>query len=97
MILLSDNSLLAIVTLVQLFGLLSLALLRVTERHFHQALYQQMFFVGLCLVGLATMCCLQCNDSSWITSAITLATMVLGATLDLRPIARNHGQHRVSS
>ena len=69
---------------VQLIGLLSVALARVSERSAAQALCQQFFVVCLLMVGGISVLAIHLGADSWLICATMLPLMAVGATLDLQ-------------
>lgn len=74
----------AIFIVVQLLGLASVALARLTENSVFQTLCQRLFVACLLIVGGMTVLAFQCGTGGWFTCASTLPVMALGATLDLK-------------
>ena len=69
---------------IQLVGLLSLLIARVTEGTTARN-WAQLFFVGcLAMIGFVTMCAIATGNGCWASCATTLSVMCVGATLDLR-------------
>ncbi len=73
----------AIVATLQVLGLVSVAVVRSTEYATASDSFQRIYFVLLLAVGTATILTALAGNSYWITMGITLAVMVVGATLDL--------------
>ena len=73
----------AIVATLQVLGLVSVAVVRSTEYATASDSFQRIYFVLLLAVGTATILTALAGNSYWITMGITLALMVVGATLDL--------------
>ncbi len=71
-----------VISTVQVCGLLSAALARITEGHAWQDLFQRMFIALLVIVAFTTILNLGHGPQHWLTSATTLAVMVVMATCD---------------
>lgn len=74
------------VVLVQLLGITSITLARLSEKSAVQTRYQRLFFVCLLTVGLASVATIHVGDASRLFCALTLPIMAVGATLDLRSV-----------
>jgi uncharacterized membrane protein len=74
----------AVVVGMQVLGLCSAALARVSEKWTTQAIFQQLFLGCLLVVALMTVLAFVTGSVGWATSAATLPVMALGATIDLR-------------
>ena len=72
----------------QILGLASALVARLTEGSCCQATTQQIFFACLALVGMATMFLLGMRPGYWLSSGATLSLMVLAATCDFRHARR---------
>jgi hypothetical protein len=70
------------VIVVQMVGLASVAVARLTERSSVKAVFQRAFFICLLVVGLATMLVIRLDNSYWLSCAATLGLMSVGATID---------------
>ena len=70
---------------VQLLGLLSAWIARLSEGSSRQTAAQRLFFVSLALVGVATLVSLGLGPGAWLSSAIVLSVMVVGAVCDFKP------------
>jgi hypothetical protein len=68
----------------QLFGLASACITRLSEGSCYQALSQYLFFVALPLVGVATATALAVGPACWSACTATLALMLLTVTCDFR-------------
>lgn len=88
MITLSPTTLFWIIASIQIVGLASLGLTRISEGTNQCQLCQLLFYVCLTLVGGSTMVCLQCRDGGWLFCAITLSVMAVGATIDCSSLPR---------
>ncbi len=88
MILINETTLLAVLAATSLLGLVSLASIRMAFQIRLRHACQHLFFVALAAVGGSTMLCLACRHEGWLLSAITLGTMVVGATFDGGKIGR---------
>ena len=71
--------------IVQGLGLMSALLARLGEGRRCQTQCQRFFLACLALVGCSTLVCLAVGPTLCITSGTVLASMVLGATWDMRP------------
>ena len=67
---------------IQVLGIASLCAVRFGNRLQCQRECQIAFFLGLALVGLATLLALHFGTSDWLLGCATLAVMVVGASLD---------------
>ena len=74
---------------VQLMGMTSAWLARLSEGSAHQALCQRFFFLALLLMGLATMVTASGHPSMWLVSAVTLAVSLLVVICDFRHAGRS--------
>jgi hypothetical protein len=77
-----------IIAVVQVLGLASAWLARLSEGSRRQTSCQWLFFACLMLVGAATIVALHFGPGFWLTAGGTLSVMVLGATCDFTPAAR---------
>ena len=77
---------LGLALVVQLIGLVSVALARVSERSAVQALCQQFFLACLLMVGGISLLAINfgLGAGSWLICATMLPLMAVGATLDLQ-------------
>lgn len=73
--------------ILQIAGLTSAWLARLSEGSRRQAWCQGLFFAFLGLIGMATMLSVTLGPRCWITTCTTLSVMVLGAIWDFRPAA----------
>jgi hypothetical protein len=76
---------------VQVAGLVSAWLARLSEGSRSQASCQWLFLACLGLMGLTTMASVALGTRYWLASGITLTVMVLGAVWDFRAQARAEG------
>jgi hypothetical protein len=76
---------------VQVAGLVSAWLARLSEGSRSQASCQWLFLACLGLMGLTTMASVALGARYWLASGITLTVMVLGAVWDFRAQARAEG------
>lgn len=76
---------------IQIAGLSSAWLARLSEGSRNQASCQRLFFALLGLVGVATMATVALGPRYWLASGATLSAMVLGAIWDFRPQPRPEG------
>ena len=67
---------------VQLLGLFSAWIARLSEGSSHQAISQRFFLGFLVLVGAATLVALGQGPGYWLSSGVALSVMVLVATCD---------------
>ncbi len=81
---LDSTSLVWLTGLIQIAGLASAWLARLTEGSRRQAACQWLFFVCLALVGLTVLGLVSLGVRYWLFSAGTMATMILGAIWDFR-------------
>ncbi len=75
---------LCVISAVQICGLLSAALSRVTEGRRWQALFQRMFLALLIIVAFTAVLNVWNAPQQWIMSATTLAVMIVTATCDFK-------------
>jgi hypothetical protein len=73
---------------IQVAGLISAWLARLSEGSRRQACCQRLFFGCLGLIGLTTMASLALGPKYWLPSGMTLSIMVVGAVWDFRPETR---------
>jgi hypothetical protein len=64
-------------------------LARLSEGSVHQAFCQRFFFLGLILMGLATMVTAAARPGYWMTSAVTLAVSLMVVICDFRHASRS--------
>ena len=82
-----DFSQLCVISSVQVCGLVSAALARITEGRRWQDLFQRMFMALLVIVAFTTVLNVWNAPQQWMMSATTLAVMVVTATCDFsRPL-----------
>ena len=82
-----DFSQLCVISLVQVCGILSAALARITEGRRWQSLCQRLFLALLVIVAFTTILNVWNAPQQWMMSATTLAVMVVTATCDFsRPL-----------
>ena len=82
-----DFSQLCVISAVQVCGLMSAALARVTEGRRWHDLFQRMFMGLLVIVAFTTVLNLWNAPQQWMMSATTLAVMVVTTTCDFsRPL-----------
>jgi len=78
---------LCVISSVQVCGLASAALARISEGRRWQELFQRMFFASLVVMAFTTVLNVWNAPQQWMLSATTLAVMVVTATCDFgRPI-----------
>jgi hypothetical protein len=73
---------------IQIAGLASAWLARLSEGSRSQASCQWLFMAFLALIGLTTMASVTLGHRYWLASGITLSVMALGAIWDFRAQAR---------
>ncbi|HEX4000272.1 MAG TPA: hypothetical protein VHX65_17100 [Pirellulales bacterium] len=74
---------------VQLLGITSAWTARLSEGSVHQAMCQRFFFLGLVLMGLATMVTAAARPGMLLTSATTLAVSLLVVICDFKHAERS--------
>jgi len=72
----------------QVLGLLTAWMARVSEGSRWQSLFQHVFLGGLILMGGASVVSLDLGSGCWLTCGTTLSLMVLMATCDFRRCQR---------
>lgn len=80
-------------TLIEVAGLLSVWLARLSEGSRGQASCHWLFFGCLILVGLAAMASVTLGPRYWLTSGATLGVMIVGAIWDFRAHAHTEKLH----
>ena len=70
---------------VQLLGLFSAWIARLSEGSSRQAVAQRFFLGSLALVGTGTLLSLGLGPSYWLSSGVVLSLMVLATTCDFKP------------
>jgi hypothetical protein len=75
-------------TALQVLGLVSAWVARMSEGSSRQTASQRVFLACLALVGTATIIALAIGPGCWLTSATTLSIMILTAICDFRPSRR---------
>lgn len=73
---------------VQIAGLVTAWIARISEGSATQLLFQRLFLLFLLANGLATMYAMQMGAGYWLSSAATLGVMVLAAVCDFRQADR---------
>lgn len=82
-----DFSQFCVISVVQVCGLVSAALARITEGRRWQELFQRMFLALLVIVAFTTVLNVWNAPQQWMASATTLTVMVVTATCDFsRPL-----------
>lgn len=71
--------------LIQIVGLASAWLARMSEGSRSQVSCHRVFFCCLAMMGLTTMIALAVTPKYWLTSGTTLSLMVISAVWDFRP------------
>lgn len=79
----------ASIVAIQLSGVASIAAARLAERSTETGSARKWFFVLLGAVGLSTMITLSAGHAIWLSGAVTLGVMSLGATVDFRSERRS--------
>lgn len=79
----------ASIVAIQLSGVASVVAARLAERSAATGSARKWFFVLLGAVGLSTMITLHAGHAIWLSGAITLGLMSIGATIDLRSERRS--------
>jgi hypothetical protein len=69
---------------IQVAGVTSMVIARLTERSWARALCQRCFFFCLLAVGFVTLVAIRSPDGNWLPYGATLGLMAIGATVDLR-------------
>ncbi len=81
----SVSTIVCVTVLVQIAGLASMAIARISECSGKHCRYQGFFFASMLLVGLFSALMIgSCTDCS-LFCAFTLPVMVVGATMEMRP------------
>ncbi len=80
----NETVIFAVALLVQLIGVLSVTLARISERSAAQSCCQQIFLLCLLGVGGISVLAVQAGVACWIVCAMTLPLMAVGATIDLQ-------------
>lgn len=70
-------------SLLQVAGLASVVIARLTEGCRGQLCFQRVFYLCLLAVGVASMLTVEFGSRYWLSFGITLAIMAVGATLEL--------------
>ncbi len=71
--------------LVQIAGIASMVIARISDCSANKCRYQSFFFVTLLLVGIFSALMIGAGSNCSVFCAATLPVMVVGATLDMRP------------
>lgn len=74
----------AVAVLVQLLGIASMFVARLSEESGSQKWTQPLFFACLASLGAVTIGAIACHAACWLSCGTTLAIMTVGATLDLK-------------
>lgn len=89
-----DTSILAwILALVQIAGLFSAWLARLSEGSARQACCQRFFVCCLALVGISTMIAVVLGTRYWVASGVTFSAMILAAVWDFSAHLRAESLH----
>ena len=78
-----DSILFCIALAVQVAGILRVVIARLGQRPENQFRYERFFFACLTLVAAICLLATWTGTGSWMLNGVTLATMALGATMDL--------------
>ena len=78
-----DTVLFCIALAVQAAAILSVVIARLGQRPENQVCYGRFFFACLSLVAVICLLATWTGTGSWMLNGFTLATMTLGATIDL--------------
>ncbi len=73
-----------VLSTLQIWGIASAWLARISEGSVHQTLCQRLFFLSLLLMGAATIASLALQPMYWLGSGVTLAMMILVVICDFR-------------
>ena len=73
-----------VTVLVQIAGIVSMAIARISECSARKCRYQAFFFASLLLVGVFSALMIGSSSNCSVFCAATLPVMVVGATLDMR-------------
>ncbi len=74
-----------VTVLVQIAGIVSMAIARISQCSAKKCRYEAFFFASLLLVGLFSALMIGSSTDCSVFCAVTLPVMVVGATLELRP------------
>lgn len=86
---LDSSALLWILGGVQLLGMTSALVARLSAGSVYEALFQRFFFLGFFLMGLATMINVATRPGMWLMSAVTLSLSLLVVVCDFRQSERS--------
>lgn len=78
-----DSVFFCIALVVQVAAILSVVIARLGQRQENQLRYEGFFFACLALVSAICLLATWTGTGSWMMNGVTLATMALGATIDL--------------
>ena len=78
-----DSVFFCVALVVQAAAILSVVIARLGQRADNQVRYERFFFACLALVSAICLLASWTGTGSWIMSGFTVATMALGATMDL--------------
>ena len=78
-----DGAYFCVALVVQAAAILSVVIARLGQRADNQIRYERFFFACLAIVSAICLLTTWTGTGSWIMNGFTLATMSLGATLDL--------------
>ena len=78
-----DNVFFCVALVVQAAAILSVVIARLGQRAENQIRYERFFFSCLMLVAAICLLATWTGTGSWMMNGVTLATMSLGATMDL--------------
>ena len=80
-----DTVIVWVSVLVQIAGITSMVIARISECSTRKCRYQTFFFATLLLVGIFSALMIGAGSNCSVFCAATLPVMVVGATLDMRP------------
>lgn len=78
-----DSVFFCVALVIQVAALLSVVIARLGQREESQLRYERFFFACLTLVAAICLLATWTGTGSWMMNGVTLATMALGATIDL--------------
>lgn len=81
----NDAVIVCVSVLVQIAGVTSMVIARISECSAKRCRYQTFFFATLLLVGIFSALMIEVGSNCSLFCAATLPVMVVGATLDMRP------------
>jgi len=84
----TETMLFQLSVLIQVFGLASLALARLSDYRSSYYGFRRLFLAILMVVGSCTMLAVGLGSEFWFSFAVTFSIMFIGATVDFRPLNR---------